>query len=451
MPLDTVRSLGQYNERWRFKDPSGANPRQQILHEQSALVDGSVGDELLVVGDVVGDTQYIQKFVNVPFVVDREWRTIAKYCWRKGGTLPVFEGRSVLFAAKHILRSRSSFGCRHLILSDSLTAACAISRGRASTFHLRQACTQIGALSLASGTYFNNRWIPSEWNPADNPSRGIWTPSKPKRFLGHGDLPGQHPTTAATVEWVSEDNHQGAQELEKGSRDHKARGMQTNTARGNETGKHCNQSECQKEDEGSQSHGRATRSSRRHDVTAVGVSVQRVPISLQALLELGETEVADLQGKTEGHNYSGHYPEPRAGQPLPRWRGCERGRVFDSSCCVFQHLFEVACNAKAASGEAILEGLEKDGPPAFPIASSLGSDLASHSEANRQRTDGPGASHGADVRIVFEAKRRPEAERQGCGPTCPEGPGKLQALDSCLASGGGRSSFKDWSSTNHCS
>ena len=131
-----------------------------------------------------------QKFGNVPFeAVDRKWKTIAKFSWKTGASLPVCEARSVLFAVKHALRSPESFGKRHVILSDSLTATCAISRGRSSGFQLRHVCCQIGALALATGSYFSVRWIPSEWNPADNPSRNVWTPSMPQRFLGQCHLP----------------------------------------------------------------------------------------------------------------------------------------------------------------------------------------------------------------------------------------------------------------------
>lgn len=35
---------------------------------------------------------------------------------------------------------------------------------------------------------FTIRWISSEWNPADNPSRGVWKPSIPKQFFGDGDI-----------------------------------------------------------------------------------------------------------------------------------------------------------------------------------------------------------------------------------------------------------------------
>ena len=84
------------------------------------------------------------------------------------------------------LEVREGFDKRHVILSDSMTAACAFSRGRAHTWELRRVCQQFGALCLATGAQVTVRWIPSEWNPSDCPSRGGWKPSAPKRNLADG-------------------------------------------------------------------------------------------------------------------------------------------------------------------------------------------------------------------------------------------------------------------------
>ena len=64
-----------------------------------------------------------------------------------------------------------------------MTAAVAFDKGRAQGFSLRRVVQQTAALSMASGCLFRMRWIPSEWNPADGPSRGGWEPSVPSRVL----------------------------------------------------------------------------------------------------------------------------------------------------------------------------------------------------------------------------------------------------------------------------
>ena len=183
MPYDMVNQLGVCNERWRFKEIGGNNPRQRILEEQS-------GDKVYPFYNQVEEDQAEippPNFSSVPFeAVKRDWRTVVRHKWRAAGSLPVYEARSTLGAVKHVLRSTDNFGKKHLVFSDSMTSTCAISRGRAQSFHLRHVCAQIGALALATNSSFHIRWIPSEWNPADNPSRGIWAPSIPDQFLQHG-------------------------------------------------------------------------------------------------------------------------------------------------------------------------------------------------------------------------------------------------------------------------
>ena len=86
--------------------------------------------------------------------------------------IPVLEARASLHSVKHCLRSLSNFGCKHLVLSDSISAVCALDRGRGRSHKMRRVTQQVAALCLGSNTSFHFRWIPSEWNPSDGPSRG---------------------------------------------------------------------------------------------------------------------------------------------------------------------------------------------------------------------------------------------------------------------------------------
>ena len=56
----------------------------------------------------------------------------------------------------------------------------AVSREHRSTFQLRRVCSKIVAFCFCSGSQVALRWLPSEWNPSDNPSRGRWTPRVPQ-------------------------------------------------------------------------------------------------------------------------------------------------------------------------------------------------------------------------------------------------------------------------------
>ena len=179
MSIEEVKGLGRVCERWRFKDPVLSKARRSVGseppdHDPSGFpqhgVEGIFHDQPISTAD----------FASVPFeAVTRDWRTVGRHRWRKQSSMPVNEARATLYAVKHILRSCDNHGMRHLIFSDSMSATCAFSRGRARTFGLRKVCQQVGALCLCTGSSISVRWVPSEWNAADSPSRGGWAPSIP--------------------------------------------------------------------------------------------------------------------------------------------------------------------------------------------------------------------------------------------------------------------------------
>ena len=180
--LELNRELGRYSERWRFKDPKASSARAFTFDEDEnvrGLV--SLQDER---SDEGGEFSDSSSFGAVGFtVVNRAWHTVGRNQWKKKESMPVLECRATLHAVKHVLRSIGNHRQRHLILTDSMTAALAVSKGRAHTHILRNVVQGVSALSLATGTAFHLRWIPSEWNPADSPSRGGFEPSELQRVV----------------------------------------------------------------------------------------------------------------------------------------------------------------------------------------------------------------------------------------------------------------------------
>ena len=111
---------------------------------------------------------------------NRSWKVVGRFRWRRKQSMPVLEARASLYAVKHKLRSVSNFGKKHLILSDSMSAVCGFAKGRSSSFQMRRVNQQVAALALVSNSVFWVRWLPSEANPADGPSRGSWSASVPR-------------------------------------------------------------------------------------------------------------------------------------------------------------------------------------------------------------------------------------------------------------------------------
>ena len=201
--IPEIQQLGRFSERWRFDIDEFKYPRAGAFGVHSnAVTDeadvlqwaasnsearGLVGQKPI---QVVEQKPQSEVFQQTPFSsVQKRWRVCGRFAWKRKEPMPVLEGRASLFGVKHKLRSVDGFHKRHLFLTDSITAACSLDKGRGSSFKMRRVTQQIGALWLASGSCGHYRWLPSEWNPADGPSRGSRYPSVPVQYPADGHLP----------------------------------------------------------------------------------------------------------------------------------------------------------------------------------------------------------------------------------------------------------------------
>ena len=100
------------------------------------------------------------------------WDLVYKGTWRKTDHTNINELRVAVGLLRHLSRSSRSWHTRHLIFIDSLVALGAASKGRSSSAPLLRLCRQLVPLSLILGIRPYYRYIPSEMNPADGPSRG---------------------------------------------------------------------------------------------------------------------------------------------------------------------------------------------------------------------------------------------------------------------------------------
>ena len=74
-------------------------------------------------------------------------------------------------AIRHKARSIKHFNQRHVHLGDNLGMVLAFDRGRAKSPQLLFCCRKAAAYSVATNSIVHHRWVPSEWNAADGPSR----------------------------------------------------------------------------------------------------------------------------------------------------------------------------------------------------------------------------------------------------------------------------------------
>ena len=100
-----------------------------------------------------------------------QWSTIVSSRWEREEHINSLELRAAMTAVRWALSSSAAINSRLLHLCDSSVVVGALSKGRSSSVLLLRRCRRMAAWLLASGLRLFMRWVPTEWNPADGPSR----------------------------------------------------------------------------------------------------------------------------------------------------------------------------------------------------------------------------------------------------------------------------------------
>ena len=176
LPDIEVRELGSWQDRWRFKhlDPAEWRPRQRFSG-LDPLRDMCTARSFPVSTTVEDLYSYNNHFPEVPEKVmnPEEWNTVLMGRWRdKTDHITAKEGHSLVLVARRLCRASRNRNKRHLVLVDSFALSMTMCKGRASNFGMLRTAQKVAALSLAGGFTLRTRWVPSEVNVADGPSRG---------------------------------------------------------------------------------------------------------------------------------------------------------------------------------------------------------------------------------------------------------------------------------------
>ena len=217
---DLAGHVGRHLERWRYKVTGAAAARSRALGNDRLTPDSHLDRES---GDTFGPAIGDDAPDDPPWTIDedagpfgrlgtshrdeprpdafdperhdggeqflraapRAFDEVPSSVWERTGWVTVhasrvlgthnilaLEGEALHRAFKHALRSLRVHGRRVLFLVDNLPLAMAVAKGRAKSPLLTRVLLKISALSLATGTRMVVRWIPSEFNAADDPSRG---------------------------------------------------------------------------------------------------------------------------------------------------------------------------------------------------------------------------------------------------------------------------------------
>ena len=124
-----------------------------------------------------------QGFTEVPksIMEQKAWSVAWSRPWQFECNILNTEARALVWSVEHLVRSSRCIGKRLLCFSDNLPLVLSATKGKGKSHLLKKPLRKLAALCPATGSKVYTRWIPSEINVADGPSRATlqW---KAKRF-----------------------------------------------------------------------------------------------------------------------------------------------------------------------------------------------------------------------------------------------------------------------------
>ncbi|CAK0819030.1 unnamed protein product [Prorocentrum cordatum] len=182
-----VKSIGSVSERWGYRMPSAITARRSALGVGAA----GVGEASEGPRDVFTDAEAVkaprltdEDHVEDPWELNPQFTEVPREALQGPKlkqvvstrvhvkeAIAIVEGRASKMTSRHIMRARGSCGLRHLRFGDNLGTVLALGRGRCSSCPLLLCCRREAACPVAAASRFEHRWMPSEFNPADEGSR----------------------------------------------------------------------------------------------------------------------------------------------------------------------------------------------------------------------------------------------------------------------------------------
>jgi hypothetical protein len=110
---------------------------------------------------------------NINVLSQLRWSTIVSSRWRRPEHINVLELRALTTALRWVISSPSSVCSRPVFVCDSQVCVYAVAKGRSSSPPLLRRLRCFNAFLLAFGCRPLVKWIPTQYNPADGPSRNV--------------------------------------------------------------------------------------------------------------------------------------------------------------------------------------------------------------------------------------------------------------------------------------
>ncbi len=186
-PKSVVSETGRVQERSRFRRSSSHSARESALTAAGFSYDGqtwgriseSVAKKLSEAGwEVKPGFQEVPAFgLRREFWSPKQWGR-----WSFSEAIGILEARAVLKSIKRLALTRFGHDLRHLHLCDNLGVVLSLERSRSKNFKLLRILREFSAYCLARNIFVGVRWIPSELNISDEPSR-IYDPDDSKLLV----------------------------------------------------------------------------------------------------------------------------------------------------------------------------------------------------------------------------------------------------------------------------
>ena len=429
MDSNNIKQLGSYSERWRFKNPEFSTARMAIAEGEKIRWNEEVDDAFPQL------QPNSTKFRDVEFRhVTRDWKLVGRYRWKQVEAMPVLEAKANLYAVRHAMRRVSGHRKRHLVLTDSMTAALAIGKGRSASWKMRTVVQKISAILLATGSSLQCRWIPSEWNPADGPSRGDSKASIPRPVDFDGAL--QRSAVPVAGEEDMQDSHKAAESCRESGSAFANNAIDLGHRDGED--KLIDQEGKEEYKAENKSYGKK----RRRHAPSSGIECQacdstKIPRTLvqpAGLVQKESEENEDSRGVR-------CMPREVSGGALSRRRGSQRGKLCGG--CSQLPSARPPGSSESTSDSSVTQGVADSMPPSVSNAHSLRGHLpfSSGGFVEGEDRDLPGSI--AELLLLPSAHRvRENQSLRHCGPGGERR--RSISLVECLASpSGDGSSIKD--------
>ena len=168
---NVVGTIGRLLERERFRRGPAPSARASALIDQSL---NSEDPEDVACGTFLKSGWEVNSnFVEVPRHILRkvDWKIDMHGAWQHEDNILVLEGYALLKALSRVALTVHGQHIRQLMLVDNLPIALAFDRGRSRNFKVLRLIRKFSALCLSRAITCSVRWVPSEYNCADGPSR----------------------------------------------------------------------------------------------------------------------------------------------------------------------------------------------------------------------------------------------------------------------------------------